>query len=206
MSQEQQTEGFYTYNGNKYFKDRFGNWFVKDSGYESLFLSGIKDEGLLNAVHYELNTKPDAKINFQHEDKWYTIWNHSDSTKIKVDRKGEHNDAPLGNTTYDRTVDSQDEAKSNFVNKPISGASNPNTSGFKTSYSPSNSNAGKKMYFVDETKLLRLTPEEFEKGYKFEYMWSLFKDATENIKLVQEPNGDVRYHIILQHKKEYGNG
>ena len=202
MAQEQQ--GFYEYNGNKFYKDKFGSWFVKATGYESLFLSGIKDEGLIQAVHYELNTKPDAKINFQYNDKWYTIWNHEDSTKIKVDRKSEHdNEAPLSNSTYDTTEETKAEANASKGAQVM--ATQAKAGGFKFSGS-NNTNTqasdGKSKYFVDEVKLITITPEEFKKGLKFEAFWNLAKDATQNIMLVKD--GDkTEYHILLAHKKAF---
>lgn len=103
---------YYEYNGNKYHRDKYGNWFVKPNGlYESLFIESIKDEGLKSEAINELQGSSGNKAMFTYEGMDLTIWiDQNDTTKSKIDRKTTQ---AKQTGTYDNTVETKAEA-----NKP----------------------------------------------------------------------------------------
>lgn len=197
-NEDLQREGFNEINGKSFYRDKYANWFQKASGYESAFLKDIIDQGLMAEIMNEIQNSAEAKISLQYDGRWYTIWqNMEDGYQSSVNRKSDHS-GNNANTTYDRTVETKGEAQ-----QTINKFSNPPNQNNKFSGNFGGGGDGKSKYFVDQIKLKIMTAEEFQSGLTFEPMWNIAEKATENIKLIKDENGDMHYHIILQHKKAF---
>jgi len=94
MSQIQDSEEeFYQYNGNNYHKDRYGKWFVSNSGYENLYVNGINEGDLRIKVgemieNHELSNKDQFEFTDDYGTMKLTFWEDTkDIYNSKLSRK-----------------------------------------------------------------------------------------------------------------------
>lgn len=127
MSQELNRDSFYEYKGNKYHRDKYGSWFVKNSGYESLFISSIQDEGLKSEAINELQGATTEKVNFTYDDMDITLWvNVENPEQSKIDRAPKIN---TGEKTYDKTEDTSNKTTMPKINIDKSAFNKPKSGG-----------------------------------------------------------------------------
>lgn len=161
-------------------------WYMKpptgsyEMGFESIFYNAILDPDFKTAVYQKMESTTEPKASLQYEGTWYNIFINQDNP-----------DQSSISTQSTKKYSEIDYEEQEVIEKPKEKPKE--RQGQTGQYTKQKRDRS----INEKTRLVILTEEEFQKGYKFEPFEDLSQKANPNIITIQQKDGSFIYKLVL---------
>lgn len=181
MSEQDQDSSSSSYKTNSkgqvFYIDDLGEWFQKSNDFETIFFSQVPNADFRDTIYQQLRVATGDMASFEYKgNRYFMFINQDDPEKSNISRKK----VGTGNNQQAKQPLPQGQTQTQVKSS---------TGGYQPTKRDRPIN--------ESTRLVTLSEQEFKDGYKFQAFEDYAKSANPNIMIIQKPNGEVEYQLVL---------